>query len=197
MFQQLRAAMSVLAAFSLLTGFIYPMAMTGMAQALFPFQANGSLLKKDEVVVGSVLIGQNFTSEEYFWGRLSATSPVPYNASSSGGSNLGPMNEQLVALAKTRIDALKAYKHADRKIPVDLVTSSGSGLDPHISPAAAKFQMERIANHRKMDVKAIEELVDQQTSPRQLGFLGEPCINVLQLNMELDQLQKKLQPTQP
>jgi K+-transporting ATPase ATPase C chain len=185
---QLRPALVSLLLLTLLTGLLYPLAVTGIAQALFPYQANGSLLVQNGQVVGSELIGQNFTDPKYFWGRLSATGPVPYNAAASSGSNLGPLNEALFAATQARIDALKAADPENTApIPVDLVTASGSGLDPHISPAAAEYQVHRVAVARGLDEAAVRDLVARYTEGRQFGFLGEPRVNVLQVNLALDE----------
>lgn len=185
---QLRPALVSLLLLTLLTGLLYPLAVTGIAQALFPYQANGSLLVQNGQVVGSELIGQNFTDPKYFWGRLSATGPVPYNAAASSGSNLGPLNEALFAATQARIDALKAADPENTApIPVDLVTASASGLDPHISPAAAEYQVHRVAAARGLDEAAVRDLVARLTEGRQFGFLGEPRVNVLRLNLALDE----------
>ena len=193
MLKELRPAVVSLALFTLLTGVLYPIAVTVVAQLLFPFQANGSVLLENGKPVGSELIGQNFSDPRYFWSRLSATGPVPYTAfngetlSGSSGSNFGPLNPALVEAAKGRIDALHAADPAQTSpVPVDLITSSGSGLDPHISPAAAEYQVARVAAARKKPVNEILELIRQHTSHRQLGVLGEPGVNVLQLNQALD-----------
>jgi K+-transporting ATPase ATPase C chain len=177
---------------TILTGLIYPLAVTGIAQAIFPHQANGSLLIKDGRPIGSALIGQPFDEARYFWGRPSATSPVPYNAAASSGSNLGPTNPALIQAVQTRIAALKAADPENTAlIPVDLVTASGSGLDPHISPAAADYQVRRVARARGrgMDERVVRRLVAEQTEGRQFGLLGEPRVNVLQLNLTLDAAQ--------
>jgi len=174
-----------------LTGAIYPAAVTGVAQALFPHQANGSLIEQGGKVIGSELIGQSFSDPKYFWSRASATSPMPYNAGSSSGSNLGPLNPALADAVKARIAALKAAdpdNHAP--IPVDLVTASASGLDPHISPAAAEYQAGRIARLRGLDVATVRAMVTKHTEGRQLGILGEPRVNVLTLNLALGRLAK-------
>jgi K+-transporting ATPase ATPase C chain len=185
----LRPAVSLLALFTLLTGVIYPLAVTGIAQLVFPHQANGSLIVSGEKVVGSELIGQPFSDPKYFWSRLSATGTFPYNASISSGSNYGPMNDALVEAAKGRVDALRAADPGNTApIPVDLVTASSSGLDPHSSPAAARFQVARVARARGLEPQAVENLVAEHTRGRQLGVLGEPTVAVLPLNLALDAL---------
>jgi K+-transporting ATPase ATPase C chain len=172
-----------------LTGGIYPLLITGIAQLVFPHQANGSLIEQNGKVAGSECIGQPFSNPKYFWGRPSATGPVPYNASASSGSNLGPLNPTLEEAVKARIDALKASDPANTApIPVDLVTASGSGLDPHISPAAAHWQAPRIARILGLSEAEVSKLIDAHTEGRQLGLLGEPRVNVLALNMALDRL---------
>ena len=184
----LRPAIVSLIALTLLTGVLYPVAVTGIAQLIFPGQANGSLILKGGKPVGSSLIGQAFDDPKYFWGRPSATSPFPNNAGSSGGSNLGPTNPDLQKAVQGRIDALKAADPGNTApIPVDLVTASGSGLDPHISPAAALYQVQRVAKVRGLSEEKVRELVTQYTRGRQFGFLGEPGVNVLTLNLALDQ----------
>lgn len=185
---QLRPAVVLLVLLSALTGLVYPLLVTGIAQTLMPAQANGSLIvRPDGQVAGSALIGQPFDDPKYFWSRLSATAPFPYNAAASSGSNLGPLNPALVEAAKGRADALRAADPAtDAPIPVDLVTSSGSGLDPNVSPAAARWQVPRVARARGLDPSAVEALVARHIEPRQWGFLGEPRINVLALNLALD-----------
>jgi potassium-transporting ATPase KdpC subunit len=184
---QLRAALVVLALLTLLTGVIYPLVVTAVAQVVFPTQANGSLIVRNGKAIGSELIGQSFDDPKYFWARLSATAPFPYNAASSSGSNLGPTNPALIDEVQARIDALKAADPANTQpIPVDLVTSSGSGLDPHISPAAAEYQVARVARARGLDEAVVRQLVAQYTQGRDLGVLGESRVNVLELNLALD-----------
>ena len=174
-----------------ITGIAYPLVVTGLGQGLFKAQANGSLIEHNGAVVGSSLIGQQFDAPEYFWGRLSATSPMPYNASNSGGSNLGPTNPALQDEIKGRIAALKAADPASTQpVPVDLVTSSGSGLDPEITPAAALYQVDRVAKARGLPVDQVQQLVTSYTSGRQFGILGEARVNVLELNLALDALKK-------
>jgi len=174
---------------TVLTGLVYPLAVTGIAQLLFPHQANGSLIVRDGKVIGSELIGQYFDDPKYFWGRPSATSPFPYNAAASGGSNLGPTNPALIDAVKARVAALRAADPGnDRPVPVDLVTASGSGLDPHISPAAALYQVNRVARVRGMEEKAVHTLIVQHTEERWVGLLGEKRVNVLRLNMALDRI---------
>ncbi|HTJ94482.1 MAG TPA: potassium-transporting ATPase subunit KdpC [Pararobbsia sp.] len=174
---------------TVVTGVAYPVVVTGISQAVFSHQANGSLIEQDGKVVGSELIGQQFDAPQYFWGRLSATSPMPYNATSSSASNLGPTNSALLDEIKGRLQALKDAD-PDNKTPppVDLVTSSGSGLDPSISPAAAEYQVNRVAKARKLAPDVVRNLVTEFTEGRQFGILGEPHVNVLQLNLALDAL---------
>jgi K+-transporting ATPase ATPase C chain len=187
MFRPLVVIFVVLAA---ITGLAYPAVITAIGQTAFASQANGSLVEANGKVVGSKLIGQQFDAPKYFWGRLSATSPMPYNASSSGGSNTGPTNPALADEVKGRIAALQtAGTDMSKPVPVDLVTSSGSGLDPEISPAAAAYQVERVAKARRMSTNDVEALVERYTSGRQFGVLGEPRVNVLQLNLALDEAQ--------
>jgi K+-transporting ATPase ATPase C chain len=189
MVKQLRPALVSLALLTVVTGVLYPVVVTGIAQILFPRQANGSLIEKDGKAVGSDLIGQPFDDPKYFWSRPSATSPFPNNAGASSGSNQGPTNPALTKAVQDRIDALRtADPDTKSPIPVDLVTASGSGLDPHISPAAALYQVHRVAKVRGMDEAALRQLVEQQTEGRQFGFLGEPGVNVLKLNLALDSL---------
>jgi len=189
MTRQLRPALTMLLILTVLTGLIYPLAVTGLAQLLFPTQANGSLIVRDGKVIGSKLIGQHFDQPQYFWGRPSATAPFPYNAAASGGSNLGPTNPALLEAVKARVAALRAVDPGnDSAIPVDLVTASGSGLDPHISPAAALYQAKRVARARDVDENRVRGLIDRYTEGRQFGLLGERRVNVLQLNLALDTL---------
>ncbi|QTD90697.1 potassium-transporting ATPase subunit KdpC [Burkholderia anthina] len=172
------------------TGLAYPAVMTVFGQAVFPSQANGSLIERDGKVVGSALIGQSFDAPKYFWGRLSATSPMPYNAAGSGGSNLGPLNPSLADQVKGRIAALRdAGTDLSKPVPVDLVTASASGLDPEITPAAAAYQVERVAKARNLTPDAVAQLVAANTTGRQFGVLGEPRVNVLKLNLALDAAQ--------
>ena len=188
MFQQLRTAAVMLVVMTLLTGVMYPLFVTAMAQVAFPRQANGSLIQEGDTIVGSDLIGQNFSGAQYFWGRLSATAPVPYNAAASSGSNLGPLNPALVDATRARVDALNASGTLSTGIPGDLGTASASGLDPHISPAAAEFQVARVAVARNVAEPEVRSLVAQFTEARQFAVLGEPRVNVLRLNLALDQL---------
>jgi len=184
---QLRPALVLLALLTLLTGILYPLTVTGLAQLIFPRQANGSLIVSGGKALGSSLIGQPFDDPKYFWGRLSATSPYPYNASASSGSNLGPTNPALLAAVQARLAALKAADPGNTApVPVDLVTASGSGLDPDISVAAALYQVARVARVRGLSQAAVTALVNQYTTGRQLGFLGEPRVDVLELNLALD-----------
>ena len=182
-----RPAVVLLAVLTVVTGILYPLAVTALAQVVFPDQANGSLIRQGDRVVGSALIGQPFDDPSYFWGRPSATAPVAYNAAASAGSNLGPSNPALVAAVQARVAALHAVDPANTQpVPVDLVTASASGLDPHISVAAANYQVSRVAGARGMTDEAVRTLVEQATEGRQLGFLGEPRVNVLKLNLALD-----------
>jgi K+-transporting ATPase ATPase C chain len=183
----LRPAVGLFVLLSIVTGIVYPLIVTGVARTTFPEEANGSLIVKDGKAIGSRLIGQNFTDPRHFWGRPSATAPVPYNAAASGGSNLGPLNSALVDAVKARIESLKAADPSNTQpIPADLVTTSASGLDPHISPAAAAYQIGRVARLRQLDPAAVKALVEQYTEDRQWGILGEPRVNVLALNLALD-----------
>ncbi|HUY58667.1 MAG TPA: potassium-transporting ATPase subunit KdpC [Solirubrobacteraceae bacterium] len=187
MFSEFRPALVLLVVLTVLTGAIYPLLVTGVAQVTMSAQANGSLIERDGKAVGSRLIGQPFSDPKYFWPRLSATSPYPYNAASSSGSNLGPLNPALTDEVAGRINALRAADPGNTApVPVDLVTSSASGLDPDISPAAAAYQVERVAKARGLSAAQVRALVARYTQGRQLGFLGEPRVNVLALNLALD-----------
>ena len=199
MTSQLRPAFFMLLIFTVMTGVIYPLAVTGIAQVVFPRQANGSLIVIDGKTYGSELIGQQFDDPKYFWGRLSATGAFAYNAfnaetlTGSSGSNYGPLNPALMNMVRARSEALKAADPDNTApIPVDLVTASGSGLDPHISVAAALYQVQRVAAARGLSDEAVNALVNQYTEGRQLGFLGEPRVNVLELNLALDGLKGNL-----
>ncbi|MGZ5891176.1 MAG: potassium-transporting ATPase subunit KdpC [Caldimonas sp.] len=186
-----RPALVLFLVLSLITGIAYPLAVTGIARAVFPRQAAGSLVERDGKVVGSMLIGQNFSDPENFWGRPSATSPMANNAAGSTGSNLGPLNPALVDAVKGRVDALRAADPGNAApIPVDLVTASASGLDPEISVAAAQYQAARVARVRGLPVERVRDLVAERAQARLLGFLGEPRVNVLALNLALDALGK-------
>jgi K+-transporting ATPase ATPase C chain len=191
---QLRPALVALVLLTVITGVIYPLAVTGLAQAFFPHQANGSIIMKNGHALGSELIGQPFDDPKYFWGRLSATSPFPYNSAASSGSNLGPLNPDLVRVAQARIKALRTADLSlaldnTMPIPVDLVTAPASGLDPHISLAAALYQVPRVAHERGISEDQVRSLVAQFTEGRQFGILGEPRVNVLKLNLALDGVQ--------
>ncbi len=187
MLSELRRAVSMLIAMTLVTGVAYPLLVTGMSRTLFKDKSGGSLIERDGKAVGSDLIGQSFSDPKHFWGRPSATSPYPNNAASSSGSNLGPLNPALTEAVTARIKALRdADPGNTAQVPVDLVTASGSGLDPHISPAAAEYQVARVAKARKLDPGKVRALVAQYTEGRHLGFLGEPRVNVLRLNFALD-----------
>lgn len=196
MLQEVRPAIVFIIALTLITGLVYPLVMTGVAGLFFPYQAQGSLIEKDGKVVGSALIGQEFTSDRYFHGRPSATlgpdpadpsktASVPYNAVNSMGSNLGPTNKALIDRVKTDVEKLKA-ENPSSPVPTDLVTTSGSGLDPDISPAAALFQVPRVAKERNMSEDSVRQLVTEQIEGRTLGIFGEPRVNVLALNLALD-----------
>ena len=190
MLKQLKPVFMVFLLLTVVTGIVYPLLVTGVAQLVFPEKANGSLMRSEGGYAGSDLIGQPFDDPKYFWGRLSATPDFPYNSASSSGSNMGPSNPALVEAVKARVEALqKADPGNQSSIPIDLVTSSGSGLDPHISPAAALYQASRVARFRGLSEEGVRTLVDQFTEPRQWGFLGEPRVNVLRLNLALDGLQ--------
>jgi K+-transporting ATPase ATPase C chain len=187
MISVLRPALVVFAVLTALTGVAYPLVVTGIGQAAFPEQAAGSLILRDGKPVGSSLIGQNFSDPKYVWGRPSATGPYPNNATASSGSNQGPLNPALVDAVKGRIEALRAADPGNTaQVPVDLVTASGSGLDPHISVAAAQYQAARVAKARGLPAAQVQQLIEKHTEGRLFGFLGEPRVNVLQLNLSLD-----------
>lgn len=189
---ELRPALVVFGLLSLLTGVLYPLIVTGVGQAAFPRQANGSLIRSGERLVGSSLLGQQFSSPGYFWSRPSATSPQPYNGAVSSGSNQGPTNPALEAAVRDRIAALRAADSSNTTpVPIDLVTASGSGLDPHISPAAAQCQLARVARARNMSQDAVRRFVDDATEGRTFGIWGEPRVNALELNLALDNQQAR------
>lgn len=190
--KQLRPTLVTLILFTIITGVVYPLVVTGIAQLVFPEKANGSIIKKNGKSVGSELIGQPFTDPKYFWSRLSATGSFAYNAGASSGSNYGPLNPAFLDVVKKRIQDLKAADSLNTEpIPVDLVTASGSGLDPHISVAAALYQLPRVTRTRNLNEAKVRLLIDQYTQGRQLGVLGEPGVNVLELNLALDETQSK------
>ena len=183
----LRPAISLFVLLTVVTGLLYPAVVTGVAGLVFPDQASGSLVRRDGQVVGSALVGQSFTDPKHFWGRPSATTPMPNNGANSGGSNQGPLNPALVDAVKGRVEALRAADPGNAApIPIDLVTASGSGLDPHISVAAAEYQIARVARARGVAPDVVRTAVARHTEGRQLGFLGEPTVNVLALNLDLD-----------
>jgi len=186
MWLQFRTASILLACMTLLTGVIYPVVVTVVAQAIFPFEAGGSVVRHDARPVGSTLVGQPFSAPEYFWGRLSATGPFPFNAAASSGANAGPLNPVIVERAEARITDLRREDPSVERVPVDLVTASASGLDPHISPAAADVQVKRVAAARRMPEDRVRALVREHTEPRQFWVLGQPRVNVLALNLALD-----------
>ena len=191
MLKQIRPALTLLLVMTVFTGLVYPLVVTAIAQTVFHRQANGNLIVAGNRRVGSELVGQQFTRPEYFWGRLSATAPNPYNAAASSGSNFGPMHPGLIEAVKARIQQLNQFDANDKPVPVDLVTASASGLDPHISIAAAEFQATRIAKYRRMEESSVRAVIMKNTEPRQFQILGEPRVNVLMLNMELDKLQSR------
>jgi len=187
-----RPALVMIVVMTILLGALYPAAVTAIASVIFPWQANGSVIEQDGKAVGSALIGQPFSDPGHFWSRPSATGPFPYNAAASSGSNQGPLNPALTDAVTARVKALRdADPDNTAPVPADLVTASGSGLDPHISPAAAEYQVARVAKARHLDAAQVRALVQQFTEGRQLGFLGEPRVNVLRLNMQLDSIASK------
>ncbi|WP_047536768.1 potassium-transporting ATPase subunit KdpC [Methylotenera versatilis] len=187
--QSLRPALGLFVILSIITGIVYPLLTTALGQSFMPAQANGSLITQGDKVIGSSLIGQNFTEAKYFWGRPSATGPYPNNAAASSGSNQGPLNPALAEAVKNRVAALKAADSDNTlPIPIDLVTASASGLDPEISPAAANYQVSRVVKARELTVETVQKLIAENTKGRQWGVFGEPRVNVLQLNIALDKL---------
>jgi K+-transporting ATPase ATPase C chain len=195
--EQLKASLIMLAAFTLLTGIAYPLAITGLAGLAFPGRAGGSLIRRGDVVIGSALVGQPFEGPGRFWSRPSATGPMPYNAASSTGSNLGPMNSDLLAAVEERIARVRAAHPGQGPVPIDLVTASSSGLDPHITPAGALYQVARVARERALPETEVRALVERRIEGRQLGMLGEPRVNVLLLNLALDSLAAARAPAPP
>jgi potassium-transporting ATPase KdpC subunit len=200
MLKEIRPAVVLVVLLTVITGLVYPLAMTGVAGVIFPYQAKGSLIEKDGTVIGSALIGQNFTDDKYFHGRPSATNTpdpkdptknidAPYNAANSGGSNLGPTNKALIDRVKGDVDKLR-QENPNTPVPIDLVTTTGGGLDPHISPEGALFQVPRVAKARNMPEDRVRQLVQEHVEGRSLGLLGEPRLNVLMLNLALDQAAK-------
>lgn len=190
--EQIRSAILMFVILSLLTGIFYPVFITGVAYIFFPHQATGSMLYQNNKLLGSALIGQEFTDPKYFWGRISETSPVAYNSSSSSGSNLGPSNPALIERVKARIRTLKEFDpNNTNPVPIDLVTSSASGLDPHISIAGAYYQIPRVARMRGLTEDTVKAIVNKHTNSRIFGLIGEPIVNVLELNLELDSIKIK------
>jgi potassium-transporting ATPase KdpC subunit len=193
--KQLRTGSILLIVMSVLTGILYPGFTTLLGQLFFPYKANGSIVYKGDMIAGSSFIGQSFTDNKYFWGRPSATTPYPYNAESSGGSNLDPINDTFLNIAKERVIALRQADFSnDEAVPVELVTASGSGLDPEISPYAAMYQAHRIAGIRQVPQEDVERIIKQNTRPRLFGIFGEARVNVLRINMALDELQTNSHP---
>jgi K+-transporting ATPase ATPase C chain len=186
--KNLITAVLIFLVLTVITGLVYPLLVTGIAQLVFPRPANGSLIERDGRAVGSELIGQPFVGPAHFWGRPSATGPFPYNAGASSGSNLGPLNPALLDRMKADVERIQEAHPGKGPVPVDLVTASGSGLDPHISPAAALYQVERVASARQLDPAAVRRLVEENVESRSFGVLGEPRVNVLKLNLALDRL---------
>jgi len=192
MLKMFRQSVVALVVLGVIVGVAYPLAVTGVSQAFFSHKAGGSMIVQDAKIVGSELIGQPFSDPGYFWSRPSATAPIPYNAAASSGSNLGPTNPALLKAVDERVQALRAADPgATEPVPVDLITSSGSGLDPHISPAAAEYQVERVARARGMTADAVRALVAEHTKGRLWGVFGEPRVNVLELNLSLDELSER------